>query len=371
MHVGDPVPQAVGHHLNHARMTDVQRIARARVVDVVARLIGHQSVIRGVVDALERQRRSALVPFGRVVVDDVENHLEARVVQTRDHLLEFLQAARAVGGVSRIGREEPDAVVAPVIGQPALDEVAVVDERVDRQQLDRGDAERLDVVGHLFRGQPRERSALMLADRRVSFRVAAYVRLVDDRPLPRDARPPRLLLPVEIGIDDDRLRHEGRAVALIERQIVAFGANRVPEAGRIPFQLADVRAGVRIEQQLVGIEPMALLRRVRSVDPVAVNRSGPDVRHPAVPDLVRVLRQLDALGLAIAASIEEADLDFGRVGREEGEVDAFAVPGRAAWMRKPLTNTRSRCHARTPSKRNATRTAGRSTIRSRPTSTRP
>src|SRR5438094_556292 len=92
VHVGDPVPQAVGHHLNHARMTDVQRIAGARVVDVVARLIGHQSVIRGVVDALERQRRSALVPFGRVVVDDVENHLEARVVQTRDHLASCCQS---------------------------------------------------------------------------------------------------------------------------------------------------------------------------------------------------------------------------------------------------------------------------------------
>ena len=57
----------------------------------------------------------ALVALRGVVVDDVENHLEAGVVKARDHLLELAQAVGAVGGIARIGREEPDAVVAPVV----------------------------------------------------------------------------------------------------------------------------------------------------------------------------------------------------------------------------------------------------------------
>ena len=40
---------------------------------------------------LKRERRPELVAFGRVVVDDVEDHLEPGVVEARDHLLEFLQ----------------------------------------------------------------------------------------------------------------------------------------------------------------------------------------------------------------------------------------------------------------------------------------
>ena len=44
--------------------------------------------------------------------------------------------------------------------------MAVVDEGVDRQQLDGGDAERLDVVDHLLRAEPGKGAALVLAARR-------------------------------------------------------------------------------------------------------------------------------------------------------------------------------------------------------------
>ena len=333
VHLGDPVPQAVGHHLHHARVTEVQRVAGAGVVDVVARLVRHHPVVRRVVDALERQRRPPLVAFRRVVVDDVENDLEAGVVEPRHHLLEFLQAARAVGRVARVGREEADAVVAPVIREPLLDQIAVVDEGVDGQELDRADAQRLDVVDHLFDGQARERALLVRRHRRMALGVSAHVRLVKDRPVPRDVRPPRLLMPVEVRIDDDRLRHERGAVALVERQIVALGADRVPEARRVPLELADVRARVRIEQQLVRVEPVAGVGRVRPVDAVSVDGARPDVGDVAVPDLVGEFGQLDSRRLAIALPVEEAHFHFRRVRGEQREVDALAVPAGAARVR--------------------------------------
>ena len=76
-------------------MAEVQRVPGAGVVDVVALLVGQQPVVGGVVDALERQRRAALVAFGGVVVDHVEDHLEPGVVEARHHLLELAQASSA------------------------------------------------------------------------------------------------------------------------------------------------------------------------------------------------------------------------------------------------------------------------------------
>ena len=77
-----------------------------------------------------------------------------------------LPAAR----VARLGREEADRVVAPVVAQPPLDQMAVVDERVHRQQLDRGDAEALQVVDHR-RGR---QAGVGAAQRRRHVRDAAW-----------------------------------------------------------------------------------------------------------------------------------------------------------------------------------------------------
>src|SRR5205823_3380383 len=65
------------------------------------------------------------------------------------------------------------------------------------------------------------------------------------------------------------------------------------------------------------------------------------VGHVAVPDFVRVFRQLDARDLLLAVLVEQADLDFGRVRREEREVHAFAVPRRATRVGRPLSDAMS------------------------------
>ena len=86
-----PVAQAVHHHLDDARMTEVERVSCACVVDVEARLVRQETVVGLVVDALEGKRRTALVALRRMVVDHVQDHFEAAVVETGDHLLELAQ----------------------------------------------------------------------------------------------------------------------------------------------------------------------------------------------------------------------------------------------------------------------------------------
>ena len=84
-----------------------------------------------------------LVALGGMVVDDVHDHFEPGVVKGPHHVPE---AAETLAGPMITGhrREEAQRIIAPVIVQPLLQQMVVVDIPVDRQQLDRGDAEALD-----------------------------------------------------------------------------------------------------------------------------------------------------------------------------------------------------------------------------------
>ena len=109
----DPVPQRVHHHLQHARMRQVQRVAAAGEVVVVARRVRLEPIVRRVVDAAETERRAEMVAFGGVVVDDVEDDLDAGVVQARHRRAKFLKTA--VERITLLGREEAERVVAPIV----------------------------------------------------------------------------------------------------------------------------------------------------------------------------------------------------------------------------------------------------------------
>ena len=96
------------------------------------------------------------------------------------------------------------------------------------------------------------------------LRVALDVQFVNDGVVPRERLVIARSRPVEARIDDRAFRHERRAVPLVERQIVPR-FHLIAEERGIPGKLADMRARIRIEQQLVRIEAMSRLRLVRAV----------------------------------------------------------------------------------------------------------
>ena len=61
------------------------------------------------------------------------------------------------------------------------------------------------------------------------------------------------------------------------------------------------------------IEPKALIWLVGSMHAITVKCSGPRVRQQRVPNFICIFRQLDAFDFALALSVKEAQLDFGRV----------------------------------------------------------
>src|SRR5207302_8928589 len=99
------------------------------------------------------------------------------------HLAELSNRIAAVGREARIGREEANAVVAPVVDHAALEQEPIGDVVVDWQQLDRGDAQSLQVGQRRGRSEPAVRAAQVGRYLGMSDREALDVDLVDQRAL--------------------------------------------------------------------------------------------------------------------------------------------------------------------------------------------
>ena len=190
VHLAHPVTQAVGHELQDSRRLHVQRVAAAGHIVIVTRITRHQAVVRGIVHSLERQRRAKLIPFACVVVDDIQDHLEPVPVQCSHHAFELVDRSLriAICGQSKIGGEEAERVVAPIIGQPAFRHESLVNVMMDGQQLDGGHSQRTEMPQRTFIRQPGIRPAMLLRHPRTLEREALYVHLVNQRLVPRRAR---------------------------------------------------------------------------------------------------------------------------------------------------------------------------------------
>ena len=261
-------------------MHDVERVARAGEVHVVARVLGREPVVALVVDALEAQHRAQVVALGGVVVDHVEDHLDARAVQRLDHALELahLLPALAGGGVGGVGREEADRRVAPVVRQPPGVQEVLVGDVVDRQQLDRGHAERLEVRDRVLVGEPGVGAAQVLAHAGAQLREALDVRLVDHRLVPRRAQR-AVALPVEARVDHHALRDRVGVVLVVALEVgVRLAGRDVREdvAAVEPDRALD-RLRVRVEQELARVEAVALARARR--DRARASRSAVPARR--------------------------------------------------------------------------------------------
>ena len=253
----------------------------------------------------EGQHRPVRRSLAGVVVDHVQDHLDAGRVHRPHHRLELAHLVAAepsgVGGVGGVRGEEADRVVAPVVLRAAFLQRRLVHEVVDRQQLHRGHPEPLEVGDRGRVGQPGVGAAQVVRDVRVPGGEALDVQLVDDGVVPGDVRPP-VAAPREAVVEHHhRPRHERGRVQVV-----------VAVAGRVVDEVALDGPGVRVDQQLGRVVPLAHPRVVRAGDPVAVALAGVDAGQVAVPDVEALLGQFHPVLAALA--VEQADLHLGCAG---------------------------------------------------------
>ena len=105
----------------------------------------------------------------------------------------------------------------------------------------------------------------------------------------------------------------------------------------MPFEIPVIGASVGIEQQFIGIETMPCFRRVRAMNTVAVDGAGSNVGEITMPDLVRVLRQRDAVDF-LFVRVEDTNLNLCGVSGKKSKIGALAVPSCATRMRQTLSD---------------------------------
>ncbi|MNP23345.1 hypothetical protein D3C76_1160510 [compost metagenome] len=184
---------------------------------------------------------------------------------------------------------------------------------MDGQQFHRRDTQLADMLQHIVDHQPGERTAQVLGHRRVTHGEAAYVGLIQDGLVPGYADA-MVVAPGVRRVDNLALGDERGAVALIETEVAIGMADGVAEEGFGPLQLADQLLGIRVDQQLVRVETVAVRRVVWAVDAVAIDQPWVGVRQIAVVNLVGVFRQLDAFEFDVAGIIENAQFHLGGIG---------------------------------------------------------
>ena len=298
-----------------------------------------------------------------MVENHVEHHLEAGGVQGVDRLGELVGrgGTRPSAPVARLGREPGRGRVAPVVGEAAPLQRRLVGAEVQRQQAQRGDAERAVVLEHHRVGEGRIAAAQRRREVRVAHRQRAHVGLVEHRAIARDTGAGRASGRRHgdghacLGDRHACLGGEGGVVAQVgqARIVVAGGAElgqprrllRVVGCARpLATVAADHLLRPGVEQQLGRVEPVPALRRPRPVGAQAIHQAGPGGGQEAVPDALAAGRQPQAMAFLAAGGIEEAELDRFGVRRPHGEIyPALAgVLGLAGAERPRLSGTQGR-----------------------------
>ena len=217
MHGIRPVAQGVHHHLQYSGVRGVDGITGPGVLNVIAVLIRQRAVIGEVINALERQRWAQFIALCGVVINHIQNHLDARVMIGTNHLTKTLHSPWAII-VWRQG-EEAQGVIAPEVFQPFIKQMLIVREPVHRHQLDGGNAQAFDVVDRGLMPHPFKRATQRLRNGRVKLGKAFHVGFVQHRMGPGHRRTV-VILPVEgVGVDHPTFWCERRAIAGIEAQI--------------------------------------------------------------------------------------------------------------------------------------------------------
>ena len=305
-----PVAQRVERQEEHGSSPEIERVAASRGVHEASRVVRLSHVIGGVVDAPPRNRRPVAAAFARVVVDDVEDHLDSCLVQGRDHALDLVYDGLGAGllcGLRRVagfGGEEIERAVAPIVGQSDVRKEGLVHLGLNRQKFDSRDSQSLEVVDGGGVGQAGVGSPELLRDALAQRRYAFDVAFVDDGVAPRNA-----------GVMGDglfRFRHNAEAhersgvkgVGVEDSGAVQAEPRR--EEGAVENGRARDGFGVRVQKKLGRIVEESQFGRPAPGDAVSVALPDADAGNVARPKALPQRVECESSLAAGVVAVEKA-----------------------------------------------------------------
>ena len=96
MHFLNPEFQGIYNELFCDGVIAVEGVATARIVHVVLPILGRERVVNAIGKALEVDGRPAMITFGSVIEDNIENHTNPGLVQGLDHVAELVHGTEGI-----------------------------------------------------------------------------------------------------------------------------------------------------------------------------------------------------------------------------------------------------------------------------------
>ena len=124
---------------------------------------------------------------------------------------------------------------------------------MDGEELHGRDPQPLQVFDDRRRREGSVGPAQLLRDFRMPHGEPAHVGLVDDRLVPGNSWG-TVVLPVEIVRHHHTLGNAGRVVGVVKGEVAIAMPQRVAESAALPVDLPMERPGVRVDEELVGVE---------------------------------------------------------------------------------------------------------------------
>ena len=233
-----------------------------------------------------------------------------------------------------MGREETQAVIAPVISQAHLHQAVVLHEVVNGHEFDGRDAQVLQILDDGGMGEAGVGAAQFFRHVRVLLGQSFDVGFVNHRCVHRDVGAADAF-PVVGSINDYSLGDEGGRVVLIHDLETICGGffDGVREHGGVPLDGAIDGLRVRIDEQFIGVEHLSLQRVPFAMGAETVAPACFQVRDEAVPDQIRLLHELNTVSFLFRGIFgEKAKIDPGGVFTEHGKIYACGAPGCPQWV---------------------------------------
>jgi len=204
-------------------------------------------------------------------------------VEDANHGLELLHGLSCIIGraESSVGSKEGNGVVAPVVFLSGVDQMLVVDVKVNGHELHSGDSQFLEMGDDWLECDGRVSASEMLGNDVVEIGHSLDVSLIDDSLMPGDVGR-RIVGPGEGSVDNRGQGTVGSIIVIIEIVVVreAIAKHRL-----VPLHVSGHSFGIGVQDHLVSIESMTIVRLIWPVNSKAIQLSGATVRQVAMEDM--------------------------------------------------------------------------------------
>ena len=123
------------------------------------------------------------------------------------------------------------------------------------------------------------------------------------------------MFPIEVGTSDHAFGHAAGAIAAVDAEVGVLASEAIRVDRLLPIDAAGNRLGIRVDEQLGGVEAQAARRFPGAMDAIAVELPRLQSRNVSMPDESGLFAQPDAASLATSAAVVETHFDLGRVFR--------------------------------------------------------